>query len=220
MAANDLTTLQDVKAWLGVPSGQTGSDATLAELISNTSADFLRAIGRTDFLTASYTEVREGDGNCRIATRHWPITAISTITVSGTGVASSPDRVASGYYFEDELDPERVNQIYLAGGEVFTDLAPIAIAYTAGYATPPLDVAQAVIDWIAARFRGRPGVAVNSQREAGGEHITYDKEAAMPATTAACAARYTRELPSLDKRGDDRDYKITRINRTYTEVTK
>lgn len=218
MAAGDLTNLDDVKAWLAIATN--GSDDVLADLVTSTSADFLREIGRTDFLTASYTEVREGDGNCRIAVRHWPITAIAAIHVSGTALAVSPDRVAAGYYFEEELDPERVNQIYLAGGEVFTDLAPIAIAYTAGYVAAPTDVAQAVIEWVAMRYKGRPGANVNSQRAAGGEHITYDKEAAMPDNTARVAEKYRRTWPSLDKRGDDRDYKITRINRTYTEAVK
>jgi hypothetical protein len=215
----DLTTLDDVKSWLAIGASN-GSDSILKELITSTSADFLRAIGRTDFLTAQYTEVREGDGNSRIATRHWPITAITTITISGTGLAPSPDRVAAGYYFEAELDPERVNNIYLAGGEVFTDLAPIAIAYTAGYTAPPDDVAQAVVDWVCDRYKGRPSTGVNSQREAGGEHVTYEKETAMPDSTARVVTKYKREWPSLDKRTDDRDYRVTRINRTYTEAIK
>jgi hypothetical protein len=218
MAAGDLTTLEDVKAWLAIAAD--GSNDVLTDLVSATSADFLRAISRTDFLTATYTEVREGDGNCRIAVRHWPITAIASISVSGTSLAVSPDRIAAGYYFEDELDPEHLNQIYLAGGEVFPDLAPVAITYTAGYADAPLDVAQAVIEWVCLRYKGRPGAGVNSQREAGGEHITYDKQAAMPDNTARVVEKYSRTMPSLDKRADDRADKVTRINRTYTETVK
>jgi hypothetical protein len=80
-------------------------------------------------------------------------------------------------------------------------------------------VAQAVIEWVALRYKGRPGTGVSSQREAGGEHVTYDREAPMPPTTAAVAERYKRCWPSLNKRDDDRNYRVTRINRTFTQTT-
>jgi hypothetical protein len=214
----DLTNLDDVKAWLAILTN--GSDAILADLITSTSADFLRAIKRTDFLTANYTEVREGDGNSRIAVSHFPITAITEVKVGATVLAVSTDKIAAGFYFDADLDPERINQVYLAGGLVFTDAAQIVLAYSGGYTAVPGDVAQAVIEWVATRYKGRPGAGVASQREAGGEHVTYDREAPMPPATAACATRYMRDWPSLDKRGDDRDYKVTRINRTYTEAVK
>jgi hypothetical protein len=210
----DLTTLDAVKGWLAIT--QTGSDAILTALVTSTSADFLRAIERTDFLAADYTEVREGDGNSRLAMRHWPITAVTALTVAGTTIAASADKIAPGYYLDADLDPERINQLYLVGS-TFTDVAQVVVAYAAGYAEPPDDVAQAVIEWVAARYKGRPGAGVSSQREVGGEHVTYDREAPMPPTTAAVAERYKREWPSLNKRDDDRDYRVTRINRTFTE---
>jgi len=214
----DLTTKDDVKAWLAIPPAQTTSDTILAELVTSTSADFLRAIDRVDLLASTYVEVRDGDGGSRISTRHWPINTITSITVAGVAIAASPDKVAAGYYIDDELDPERVSQIYLAGGEAFTDAAAVVISYNAGYATTPGDVEQAVVEWVAYRYRGRPGQGVSSQREAGGEHVTYDREAPMPPTTAAVAERYKRCWPSLDKRTDDRNYRVTRINRTFTQT--
>lgn len=215
----DLCTVAAVKSWLAISAGMAVADDKLADLVSGTSADFLRAIERTDFLEATYTEVREGDGGSRLSMRHWPITAVASVTVSGTSLAASPDRVATGYYFDEDLDPEKCNQLYVADG-VFTDAAPVVVAYTAGYADPPDDVVQAVVEWCAARFKGRPGQGLNSERAAGGEHTTYDREAAMPARTADVVNYYKRTWPSLDKRNDDRDYRITRINRTYTEVVK
>jgi len=211
----DLTDIAGVKAWLAI--GTSGSDAILTDLITSTSADFLRAIDRTDFLAADYTEVRDGDGGSRLVMRHWPINTIASITAGGVALAVSPDKVAGGYYFDADLDPERLNEIYLAGGDTFTDAAAVVVAYNAGYVDTPEDIVQAVIEWVAARYKGRPGAQIASQREAGGEHVTYDREAPMPPTTAAVAERYKRCWPSLDKRNDDRNYRVTRINRTYTE---
>lgn len=215
----DLTTTAAVKAWLAIPSNQNGSDTIFDALVTSTSADFLRAIKRTDFLAADYAEVREGDGGSRLVMRHWPINTVATLKVGAATITASDDQVADGYYFDEDLDPERLNEIYLVGS-VFTDLATVQVAYNAGYAEVPEDVAQAVVEWVAARYKGRPGAQLNSQREAGGEHVTYDREAPMPPTTAAVAERYTRDWPSLDKRNDDRNYRVTRINRTYTTTEK
>ena len=206
----DLTTLADLKSWLAIPVTQTGSDAALTSLVSATSEDFLRAIERTDLLTANYTEVREGDGGPRLALRHWPITAVTSLTIANAVVTASADQIAPGWYFDQTLDPEHQNQLYLAGLD-FTDGAVISLSYAAGYLVPPLDIAQAVIEWAADRFKGRPGALISSQREAGGEHVAYDKEGPMPATTEAVADRYRRTWPSLDKRQDDLDYRVTRI---------
>lgn len=215
----DLTTVAAVKAWQAIPSGRAGSDAILAALVTSTSADFLRAIERTDFLAEDYTEVREGDGGQRLVMRHWPINTVATLNVGAATIAVSSDKILPGYYFDDGLDPERLNELYLVGS-VFTDGAAVKVAYNAGYATVPADVAQAVVEWVVARYKGRPGAQIASQREAGGEHVTYDREAPMPPTTAAVAERYKRCWPSLDKRNDDRNYRVTRINRTITTSIK
>jgi hypothetical protein len=220
MADQDLTTLDAVKLWLAIPSTQPQADDTLAGLITSTSADFMRATGRTDFLADDYAEIREGDGGQRLVMRHWPINTVGApFKIGAATITESADQIAPGYYFDEDLDPERRNEIYLVGYS-FTDGALISIPYNAGYETPPADVRQAVTEWVAARYKGRPGAQLNSQREAGGEHVTYDREAPMPPTTAAVAERYKRCWPSLDKRNDDRDYRVTRINKTYTTTEK
>jgi hypothetical protein len=215
----DLTTLEAVKQWLAIPDAQTGSDAQLATLITATSADFLRALERTDFLSTTYTEVREGDGGKRLVLRHWPITVVASVNVGGNAITAQVTPGGAGFYVDWVLDPERLNELYL-NGSVFTDAAPVIIAYTAGYVTAPADVAQAVVEWVAARYKSRTAQGVSAQREAGGEHVTFDKDEAMPANTARVVERYKRCWPSLDKRQDDRDYRVTRINRTTTETVK
>jgi hypothetical protein len=212
----DLTDTGDLKAWLGIAPTQVQQDAMLDELVTATSADFLRAIDRSDFSADVYTEVRTGDGGDAIALWHWPIAAIQTVNVAAAPITASADKVAAGWYIDTDLDPERRFMLYLAGGDTFTDGASVVIAYTAGYSAAPADVAQAVLEWCAARFKGRPGQGLNSQREAGGEHVTYDRDAAMPANTARVVEKYKRTWPSLNKYSDDRDYRVTRINKTTT----
>jgi hypothetical protein len=170
-------------------------------------------------MTAVYTEVREGDGDKRLVLRHWPITAVSSVKVGGNIITAQSAPGGTGYYIDSALDPERLNELYLNGSS-FTDAAQVIIAYTAGYATAPADIAQAVTEWVAVRYKSRPGAGISSQREAGGEHVTFDKDEAIPASTSRVIEKYRRPWPSQDKYNDDRNQRVTRINRTTTEVVK
>lgn len=217
----DLTFASAVAQWMSLDAAATvKATPALATLVTSTSADFLRAIDRVDFMQTAYTEVREGDGGTNLALRHWPIQSVSSLTVSGTTVAALASPTSSGWYIDTQLDPERRNQLWLGGGAVYTDTAQVVINYIAGYDAVPADVAQAVIEWVADRYKGRPGANLASQRSAGGDHVTYEKEDAMPATTALVIERYQRKWANLDRRNEDRDYRVTRINRTYTVAEK
>jgi hypothetical protein len=213
----DLTTLEDVKSWLPIPSTTAAEDPLLQELITSVSADFLRAIERPDLLEEDYTEVRTGDGGTRLSLRHWPITDVTSLTVAGTAVAASADKMARGYYFDEDLDPERRTILYLAGGLAFTDAATVKLEYTAGYADAPEDVAQAVKEWVCARYKGRPNATAVARRSTEGADVRVDLSDA-PETTKAVIARYKVCWPSQDKRTDDRNYRVTRINRTYNQT--
>src|SRR5690349_8883351 len=98
----DLTTLQNLKQWLPIPSNTTAEDPILSRQITATSADFMRSTNRPDLLTAQYTEVRNGDGGARMILYHWPITAITSLAVNGVTVAPSADKIAPGFYFDTD----------------------------------------------------------------------------------------------------------------------
>lgn len=214
----DLTELAAVKDWLAIKPTDTTQDQRLAALITSTSADFLRATARPDLLAADYTEPRRGDGGTMLALRHWPVNSIAALTIAGSTVQASPDGFQAGFRLDvsEGLDPERATQLYLVGGLSFTDTAAVAVTYNAGYAAVPADIDQAVCEWVAARSRSRAGTDLKSSRMAGGEHVEYDDAAILPANTARVIARYTRPRPSLDRRSDDRSYRITRISQVTT----
>jgi len=214
----DFVTIDALLAWLGMQNPAPGAAAlNLPALITNTSSDFMREIGRTDFYPAvDYTEVRDGDGDVRMTLRHFPINTVASVTVSGTSLPPSPDKIQSGYYIDADLDPEQRNQLWVNGG--LTDAAPVVVVYNAGYTTPPADAVQAVLEWIADRYTERTGTGKSSQRAAGGEHVSYEHgEDSIPPQVQRVIEKYRRERPSLDKRQDDRDYRITRITKTTTE---
>ena len=108
----DLTTLANVKAWLGIQG--TTSDATLQRLISATSALIRTACDRPSFLSQSYVERRNGTGNSSMVLRYFPVTEVSLVSVGGS-------IIPPGVY-----NPATQSQpagYYLSGGSNSPDLA-------------------------------------------------------------------------------------------------
>ena len=234
MAAQDLTTLQTLKDWLPITSTNTSDDATIGRLITATSQDFMRATKRPDLLQADYAEVRLGDGSKRFPLYHWPIVFVQSLIIGGLpyAVAESPDKILPGWFIDQDIDPERISNLWLAGGLVFTDNQPIEIGYTAGYLPTylpygptdgqillPEDIEQAVIDWCTYRYNERPNVSATDRRSTEGDSLQAPLLDAPP-NVLRVIERYTRCLPSLDRRQDERDlrmkrnYQLTAVNRS------
>ena len=194
----DLTTLANVKSWQGgIPATSSAADAKLARLITATSGDFLRAIKRVDLMTASYTEQRTGDGSPRIVLRHWPVTEVSAVHISGTAVSASPDSVQAGWFLDTNQDPEKAFVLYYAGG-YFRDGASVSVIYNAGYVTVPDDIEQAVIEWVVLRYNLGPTSGQTQTRSSEGEHTDFDPDA-MPPNTKRVIDAYTRTWPEYGR---------------------
>jgi hypothetical protein len=198
---SDLTTLANVKQWAPIASTTTSDDTLISRLITACSNDFERATLRPDLLQDDYTEVHQGDGSARMTLFHWPINEITTLTIGGTTVAASPDKIQPGYYVDEDIDPERVYQLYVIG-QCFTDGAVVQIDYSAGYETAPEDIEQAVIDWVVYRYKGRPNAGAARRRSSEGEGVDVEQVDA-PSTTLAVIERYKRRLASVNRRLDE-----------------
>jgi hypothetical protein len=197
-ASFDLCKLTDVKAWLTIATNQSADDNLLSRLITAVSYDFLREIGRLDFTPAQdYTEVREGDGGDLMVLRHWPLNSVSSVTITvpnaspaTISIPESTDDVEEGYWIDMDIDPERRWELYL-DGFVFTDLATITVMYNAGYQTVPQDVEQAVIEWVAYRYKTRQWIGQTSKHMAQGETI-QTPETEIPPSVKRVIERYRR----------------------------
>lgn len=223
MAAQDLTQLATLKQWLPISTGITSDDTSISRLITATSMDFMRATRRPDLLQATYAEVHRGDGATRMIAYHWPIVTIASLAVGGLAVTQSSDKIANGWYIDQDIDPERQFEIYV-NGYCFTDGAAIALGYTAGYVQPggtpeedeialPEDIEQAVIDWCTYRYNERPNVSATERRSTEGESIETPLIDAPP-NVISVIARYMRTLPSIDRRAEQREERMQRGGRS------
>jgi hypothetical protein len=186
MAAGDLTTLANVKAYLSPPLTTSTDDALLSRLITAAS-QFIQSWLNRGIATASYTDTRNGTGGMRLFLRNRPVTAIAAVTVDGVAIAaSSPPPLGAGYLFDD-------SSVYLIGRAFTKGLQNVVVQYSAGYAATPPEIEQACIGWVALRYKERDRIGQMSKNLAG-ETVSFQQKD-MPADIATLLDQYRNLVP-------------------------
>ena len=157
MAAADLTTLANVKSWLGVSS--TDDDAQLTRLITAASDFVANYCSRTFASTVMSDRKYHGNGNSTLVLRNWPIISIQSLAIDGVTVDPA------NYSFYDRM-------ICLSQGVFNRGLANVSVSYTAGYTTIPLGLEQAVIELIAFKYREKERIG-HSSKQLAGEVVSF-----------------------------------------------
>lgn len=196
----DLCKLEDVKAWLNQPAAaNANADALLTRLIKAVSRDFLSAIDRLDLVPeVEFTEVaqvaprHDDPARASVRTKHWPINSVTSVTRDdGTVIAVSADGIADGYFFEANPDPESRTTLQLINSHPACHATVLSIKYKAGYTTVPEDIEQAVIEWVAFKFKTKDSLGQSARTTTQGERIDF-QQIAMPDSTRAVIDRYER----------------------------
>lgn len=161
----DLTTLADVKLFLGETSS--ASDGILALLITAASQYVATYCNRV-FQSATYSEVYDGTGTSILLLRQKPVTAVTSVTVTGTAWNATASIYANGYTFDG------INGVlYGMGGNYFPYIRrSVQVVYVAGYAVIPTDLSEAVNEMVADKFKRRSNIGV-AARQIAGETISY-----------------------------------------------
>jgi len=164
MSAGDLTDLDTAKSWLGLTT--TASDTLISSLITAVSTFIPNYLGR-QILSADYVETYRGNGQHQLLLRNFPITAVTSVAFAGQTLTTAADPVAltSGLLFDDRA-------LTLVGYRFPIGL-PVVVSYTAGYATTPPDVAQAVVELVGEAFRRRDRIGVSSKTLGGQETVAF-----------------------------------------------
>ncbi|MDN7456592.1 phage head-tail connector protein [Burkholderia cenocepacia] len=199
MATGDLTTLANAKAWIIVPTTVTGDDAMLQRLITAASQFVQTYLNRTIASTA-YNERYTGSGSNTLALPNYPITAVSSVAIRGVPIAASPDGVQVGYTFDDRF-------LYLIGNVglsrfpngadgQFPKWPPLGVqvSYTAGYASTPPDIEQAVLELIGLKYAGDRTHFGQVSKSINGEVVSFSV-ADMPASVRTLLNNYRKVIP-------------------------
>ncbi|MGD0190202.1 MAG: hypothetical protein ABSD74_05640 [Rhizomicrobium sp.] len=146
MAANDLTNLADIKAWLG--RTDSNSDSLLSALITRASRQIYSHLQRGLILPRAVDEVRNGSGGDTLMLKEWPVISVTSLVIGHLAVpqaasASTFAQPASGPGWTCEIwdgtPPGRPQALYLRGytfGRSFPGAANtqnVFVSYQAGY---------------------------------------------------------------------------------------
>lgn len=175
------TTAADVKTYLGV--GYMDDDPLLTTLIAAVSGWF---DGQTDrsILTGSCTDARSGDDSRILVLREYPVTAVASVTVDGAIIPEATTWDADGWVRAGRI-------VLLRGNYRFTlGVNNVVVVYTAGYASTPADVAQAVIEMVALKYRERQHVGTQTEAIAG-QSLSY-LPAVVPQSVQGVVNAYRR----------------------------
>jgi hypothetical protein len=164
----DLTTLDNVKNYLGltVPPllapTPAYTDALLSRMITACSTYAATYCSRVFQLT-TYSEVRNGLGGTYMTLKQQPVTAVASLTINGLAIPARPPlggQSATGYGYGYTFDRTR---IMVSGPCFYQGMQNVAITYTAGFATTPADLEQAIIDWVGDEFKYKDRIGKASE---------------------------------------------------------
>ena len=185
MAANDLTTLALVKAYL--PESTTNVDALLASLITAVS-QMVETYCDDPFMSASYSYTTSGWNSCIMSLPYGPITAVSSVTIGNQAI---PAKTGSGNGFTWSADKQSVQ---LSGFRFWRGNENVTIVYTAGFAdvaAVPMDLQLAVWKLVALRLKERNRIGKTSESIGGKQTVSVSSDA-MPADVRETLERYRR----------------------------
>ena len=180
----DLTTTAAVKAYIGKTDN--ADDAQIGTLVTAYS-QWVRSWTNRDFNVQAYNLWRSGRGGVTLILPQWPLISVDALTIEGQAVSPASTWGAYGFRFTDRA-------ITLSGGACFPPGANnINVAFTAGYATIPPDIAQAVNELVGLRYKMRDKLEWSSKSLAGETVSLVTKD--MPASVATILKQYQNVVP-------------------------
>ena len=194
---NDLVTLAQAYAWLGITPGSDDANLQLAiSAYSQLIADFC---SRT-LVSASFSEVYDGRDKPRLVLRNYPIISVSSLSIYGIPQSLATSPYGPGYTYSGRC-------VDLQGGDVFTrGLGNIAITYQAGFTTIPADIQMACLDWMKASYLSRTNNPALASHRAGDTEEKFEPGGAvtklassvvpMPPTVFATLSQYQNVVPA------------------------
>ncbi len=138
MRAGDLTTLGNVKQWLGIEPSNTNSDDLLNRLIRSASAFVLNYVQRPSIGLMKFEDVYDGRGNAFMVLRQYPVHSILALSLMGSPVqAATGDGITSAFsngFVLESADSTTSQQRLSLFGKVFPRARQsVYVSYMAGY---------------------------------------------------------------------------------------
>jgi hypothetical protein len=191
-APDDLCTLAELKAWL--PNQGSNDDTALQSLISNGSLQILQYIDRPHILASvigGLNETYDGNDSDRLLPRAFPIISVTAVSVDGLSIPQSQGFSSAtqvvGYLWDSR-------RILLRGFRFSRGVQNVAVSYTAGYSSVPLDLKQAALEAFALTYRQRTHIGEKSNSMGGQVTLSFDMSE-VPPRSLCVFGQYRRIAP-------------------------
>lgn len=160
-----LTTVAKVKQYGGIEEFE--NDLLIERMVLSATTAIENYCGR-QFLSAARVEVKDGTGTRKITLKHFPVTAVASVTIDGRVIPPRPSPTGYGYTFDDM-------SVRLTGYEFTEGMDNVEIVYTAGLNAIPADIDMACCEVVARRYKTLDRLGVSSKSLAG-ETISFSSE--------------------------------------------
>lgn len=145
---NAMTTLVTAKAYLKIPTLETGMDSMI-ELFINAASDDIERYCQRQFKSQSYTEYHHGRNQNILLLDQYPIISVTELRIDFEADFTSSDSLIDS---DDYRIGDANNTIILVNGQVFSKgFHNIRVIYTAGFSTIPSSLENACL-WIVAYY--------------------------------------------------------------------
>jgi hypothetical protein len=166
-----LVSKADLTSYLRVsPTG--AEDALLGTIAASVNDYFLNECGRI-IESASVTEIRDGNSKTQMKLRESPVTAVTSLTVDGQAIPARASVTGAGYVFTSS------GLVKLVGYSLTDGVQNVVIVYTAGFATVPNDIKQALQETGAFIYRNRERLGEISKNIEGAV-VQYVRDESLP----------------------------------------
>jgi hypothetical protein len=137
-AGNQLTTLSNVKQWLGVDPSNVDSDAMFNRMIRVASAFVLNYLNRDSFDLSVYSDVYDGYGNTWMMLRRGPVYQIHAVSFSGVPIPPASGNginnpYSGGWVLEPEYSVQGAQRLNFYGRATPRIRSSVYVQYSAGY---------------------------------------------------------------------------------------
>jgi hypothetical protein len=106
-AGNQLTTLANVKGWLGIEESNTDADVLLSRMIRVASTFVLNFLNRDGLDLTVYSDMYDGYGNSYMMLRRGPVYVVNVVSFSGVPISrATGDGITNPYTGGWVLEPE------------------------------------------------------------------------------------------------------------------
>jgi len=173
-----LTTTANLRAWLGLTTVSPEVEAQLNRVVEAVSAAVRSYLNR-DVLATERTETYDGTGSDLLVLRQAPVLSVARVQLNGQDVPPSSFRITQ-------------TALVRTAGTWRHGWGNLVITYTAGYATVPFDLEQAVLELAALRWKERDRIGLVS-KGFGQETTTFLRD--MPSHVRDTLNNYRRVVP-------------------------